>query len=163
MGLRPFERRPSELRPWDHSETLYAINLFKPPTPGTFRRPHAFSTGYADRFCGDSSRSPFGGTVDNRSGEEGLPEAVALRGTVEPVDPSTPEYAALRDQLAGIAPWVSSTGPGRIEAVLRWADIHATDLEYRSLQAEILKRLKEKRAFCERYASGSDRCACPRR
>lgn len=120
------------------------------------RRPHALSTGYDDRFCGASSRRPFGSTADNRTGKAGLPEAICLSKDVEMFSDG-PDYETFRENLSPLASWVQGT-VGPIRAVLNGGDLFKVDKPYLpTLQAVIIKRLRQAKEGCGKL---EDQCCC---
>lgn len=135
---------------------VYTVHLFRLGSTDAIRRPHVFSGGYGDRFCGASTRTPFGGTADNRNGEEGLPEAIALETSLVPLHANSPEYVAFKSALSALAPWVGSVPLNQeVSAELDASAVHADDADYTTLKRAIVRRLGEPGNFCSTISSGT--------
>lgn len=124
------------------------LRLGRVTEDGALRRPHALSTGYDDRFCGESPYSPYGSTADNRTGEAGFPEAICPSGKVELLTDGA-DYEDLRKRLIPFASWIGRQ-PGPIRASLDGDDLFAINAPYDpQIQGVIIDRLSEKRAGCQ--------------
>ncbi len=132
------------------------VRLGKVMEDGALRRPHALSTGYEDRFCGESPYAPYGSTADNRTGEAGFPEAICLSGKVTLLTDGA-EYEDLRKRLSPFASWIGRQ-PGPIRASLDGAELFAINAPYDpQIQGVIINRLSETRAGCK---GPPDYCVC---
>lgn len=148
------------LKPLRGPEAIFGLRLYRISAKGILRRPHVFSTGYPDRFCGVSRFRPYGATADNRSGECGLPEAIGFETDLNALAPSEKTYADFRAAIARYAPVIGGIMPGQlIEFRLDTNRIHQHDLEYEHIQRRILRRLRGNRRMCVRF-SGTNRCLC---
>lgn len=118
LGLRP--RKPMS---GVGDCTLVAYHLL----PGkSLTRPHVFSQGYPERFCGVSPFGRFGATADNRTGRAGLPEAIVLEEDLRQVRSGDHRLAAFMDELASfmdISDVTRDTQSGRYLVT----DLHAQD------------------------------------
>lgn len=144
--------------PRSGTETVYRLSLYKAGRRGAVRRPHALSTGYGDRFCCNRRRfDDYGRTMNNQSGNIGLPEAISFAKDLIELAPSTTEYADFRRVLSKFAPWITIPSSPYIEARLRTADVHALDLSYAEIQTKVIRRLNERREHCVK-AGGTREC-----
>lgn len=147
LGLKRRTRPPE-------TETVYTLNLFRLLKDDVLHRPHAASTGYPDRHCGDTPFTDFGATVDNRSGGAALPEAIAFATDIEQLLPSDAEYGKFSADIAGYAPWVSGLTGGAITATLQTAEVHDGEMAYNAMQPRIIERLGGYSEICDAVVAG---------
>ncbi|MGA1855401.1 hypothetical protein VH569_05380 [Azospirillum sp. 11R-A] len=147
LGLKSRTRPPE-------TETVYTLNLFRLLEDSVLHRPHAASTGYPDRHCGDTPFHDFGATVDNRNGQAALPEAIAFATDIEQVVPPDAEYQRFSKDIAPYASWISGLGDGAITATLKTAEVHAGEMAYVDMQPKIIERLGGYSELCDAVAAG---------
>lgn len=142
LGLKPDPNAPPGGGRYEVVVTLYQLHR-----EGALRRPHALSTGYADKFCGASPSRPYGSTADNRTAKAGLPEAIALLDDLRFVKDYEPAYKVFRAQLAAIAPWLSASS-GEIRVSADGADIWRGIMDENDFRKIVVRRLKERLSNC---------------
>ena len=132
LGLRP--RKPLS---GIGDCTLVAYELL----PGkSLTRPHVFSQGYPERFCGVSRFGRFGSTADNRTGHAGLPEAIALGADLRQIGVSDPRFSAFVNELSSFVDFsdvTRDTQSGRCDVT----DLHAQD-DMTLARRTILQRMR---------------------
>ncbi len=146
------------LKSWHKPTLIYSVELYRQSSKGVLRRPHSFSVGYADRFCGASSYASFGSTADNRSGASGLPEAIAFDTRLDAIQPAHKAYQGFREAVQKLASWVVKLPQDSfIEHELNTADLHASDTSYVNFQRAVVGRLGEQLLFCH-HKHGTIKC-----
>lgn len=121
------------------------LRLFALKTADSLVRPHVFSGGTADRFCGGPSMevSPGclgGSTADNRTAEPSLPEAICREKDLDEITPDAIEYESFKNKLAPFLSWEIKR---EIAAVLPWATLYDNlPFSYGELQWRYIERLR---------------------
>ncbi|NYZ17999.1 hypothetical protein HL658_36140, partial [Azospirillum sp. RWY-5-1] len=149
------------LKPRAAPETLFTLGFFRLRNAQVLRRPHAISTGYADRHCSASDHLPFGSTADNRTGRAGLPEAVVLATDIEEIPPAHDDHRALRTRIATVAPWVGPLDDADIAARLPTAEVHGVGSPYADLRTVFINRMDGTTDMCGNDPGKGCLCAVP--
>jgi len=154
LGLRPsFEALANG---YDSECRLQVVRL---KTPGRLRRPHVFSRGYPERWCGVSPLQPFGATVDNRTGKAGLPEAITLASDIELQNPGSADYEAIRNRLSSLVELGPIAAGSYIETKMLTNDFHIDD-DQTQFREEALRRLSPVGCTTACSGLGSADCLC---
>lgn len=114
------------------------IRVFEKATENKTKRPHVFSTGYPDKFCGVSPYQPWGSTADNRTGKAGLPELISFAQDTIESPPGTSKYEEVRSALSSFVNFDLGNGYINIEMLVRKFHDADNDIQFRK---QILKRL----------------------